>query len=184
MRFYRLDTSAGGIAAALDAARNGDVWEGGGVLPGYYAPVVIRGAGGGRQLVPRQWGVPPPPRGSHPVTTVRNLASPFWIGTLRHTQFRCLVPMTAFAAASGAQDWITVPASPVFAAAGIWRDSEVASFAVLTTGPDDAPSGPAMPAILHPRHYARWLADDWKQAQALIAPFPADMLGMVRAAGG
>jgi putative SOS response-associated peptidase YedK len=49
-------------------------------------------------MVPRQWGVPPPQshslRVEHPVTHVRNLDSPFWIGTLRHTQFRCLVPMT------------------------------------------------------------------------------------------
>ncbi len=180
MRFYRLDTSADGIAAALDAARNGDVWEGGGVLPGHYAPVVVRGAGGRRQLVPRQWGVPPPPRGSHSVTTVRNVASPFWIGTLRHTEFRCLVPMTAFAGAGRSQDWITVPSAPVFAAAGIWRDSEVASFAVLTTGPEGAPGGAAMPVILHPRDYGRWLAEDWKQAQALIAPFPAERFGRVR----
>ena len=185
MRFYRLDTSASGVAAALDAAQNGDVWEGGGILPGHYAPVIVRGAGGRRQLMPRQWGVPPPPRGSHTVTTVRNLASPFWIGTLRHTEFRCLVPMTAFAAGAGASgDWITVPSSPVFAAAGIWRDSEVASFAVLTTGRDGSPNGTAMPAILHPRHYAQWLNDDWKQAQGLIAPFPAEMLGTFRPARG
>lgn len=181
MQFYRLDTAAGGIAAALDAARGGDVWEGGGVRPGDYAPVVVRGKDGRRRLVPRQWGVPTPPRGSYPVTTVRNLASPFWIGTLRHTEFRCLVPMTAFPAA---RNWITVPSSPVFAAAGIWRDSEVASFAVLTTGPEGSPNGAAMPAILHPRDYGPWLTADWKQAQGLIAPFPAHLLGTMRGTVG
>eukprot|EP01037_Dinobryon_pediforme_P017544 gene17544-17747_t len=111
----------------------GDVWPGGGISPGGYAPVVVRGRDRLRRLVPRQWGVPPPPRGTHPVTHLRNVESPFWIGTLRHTEFRCLVPVTAFR--SGAR-WFGVPSAPVFALAGVWRDSEVPSFAMLTVAGD------------------------------------------------
>ena len=58
--------------------------------------MVIRGKNRSRYLIPRQWGVPPPPRGTQVVTHVRNLESPFWIGNLRNSEFRCLVPATMF----------------------------------------------------------------------------------------
>ena len=167
MQFYRLDATAATIAAALGADRNGDVWPGGAVVPSGFAPVAIRGDDGGRRLVPRQWGVPPPPRGQHPVTTVRNLASPFWIGTLRHTQLRCLVPMTAMPGPGGDVMAMpdTLPGAPVFVAAGIWRDSEVVSFAILTAA--DA-AGRIGPVLLHRQEYALWLSADWKVAQRLV----------------
>lgn len=169
---YRLDAPAAAVASALRAEPDGDVWPGGPVAPSGYAPVVIGAAHGMRRMVPRQWGVPPPPRGQHVVTHLRNLASPFWIGTLRHTQFRCLVPVTAFPEGRG---WISVPGAPVFAFAGIWRDSEVPSFAIVTVEGDD-PQGTTMPLILQPRDYGAWLHDDWKQAQDLVRPFPSPML--------
>lgn len=100
----------------------GDMWQGGEAVPGGYAPVIIDGEEKGRHIVPRQWGVPPPPRGEHVVPFVRNLESPFWLGTLRHTQFRCLVPMTHYRQEGG---WLTNAAQPIIACAGIWRDSEI-----------------------------------------------------------
>ena len=159
---YRLDAPAGTIAAALGADGGDDPWQGGAIMPGGYGPVVIGGKGG-RRIVPRHWGVPPPPRGDHVVTHVRNLASPFWIGTLRHTEFRALVPATAFALRSG---WHAMPSRPVMGFAGIWRDSEVPSFAILTTQAE--PGAPVMPVILPPEHYGPWLSAEWKQAQGLV----------------
>lgn len=153
-------------------------------MPGLYAPVVIRDPQGRQRMVPRQWGVPPPPRGDHVVPHIRNLASPFWIGTLRHTQFRCLVPATSFASgrqAGKAQRWLSVPSLPIFAFAGIWRDSEVPSFALVTTeaNPLVASGGAAaMPVILHPEDHDRWLAADWKDAQILADSFPAQLMRM------
>ncbi len=167
---YRLDAAAVQIAAALGADGGGDVWTGGVVAPSSFAPVVVRGTGRARFLVPRQWGVPPPPRGTHVVTHVRNCASPFWIGTLRHTEFRCLVPATAF---RGGASWFGAIDRPVFAFAGIWRDSEVPSFAILTTAGDGlypAETLPSQPVILRPGDYGTWLSADWKLAQDLIAP--------------
>ncbi|WP_206240567.1 SOS response-associated peptidase family protein [Novosphingobium terrae] len=176
-RTYHLDAPADAIGRALGADAQGDVWQGGTVVPTGYAPVVIGGKEGAR-LVPRQWGVPPPPRGEHVVTHVRNIGSPFWIGTLRHTEFRCLVPATHFAGSG--KTWLAVPSMPIFAFAGIWRDSEVPSFAILTTEgrmPVGSESSSAtMPVILHPRDYRAWLHQDWKQAQRLVAPFPAQLL--------
>ena len=167
---YRLDTPADKIAAALGADRGKDVWQGGPIAPGDFAPVVLRGKGQSRILIPRLWGVPPPPRGQHRVTTVRNCESPFWIGTLRHTEYRCLVPATAF---RSARTWFAVPGQPVFALAGIWRDSEVPSFAVLTTAndgfyPDHAVT--TMPLVLRPADCHTWLCADWQTAQMLVAP--------------
>jgi putative SOS response-associated peptidase YedK len=129
-------------------------------VPGGYAPVIIRNTEKGRHMAPRQWGVPPPPRGEHLVPFVGNLESPFWIGTLRHTQFRCLVPMTHF---RKGKDWFTNAAQPIIACAGIWRDSEIPSFAILTSGTNSA-----LPVILQPEDFHIWLQADIKIARRLV----------------
>lgn len=157
---YRLDATAAQVAAFMRADRGGDVWTGGEVVPGGYAPVIVREKDEGRCIVPRQWGVPPPPRGEQVVPFVRNLESPFWIGTLRHTQFRCLVPMTHFRKGN---DWLSNPMQPITACAGIWRDSEIASFAILTSG-----SASTEPVIVQPADFDIWLGADFKIARRLV----------------
>jgi putative SOS response-associated peptidase YedK len=164
---YRLDATADAVAQALGAEAGRDVWQGGGVAPGEFAPVVVQGHHA-RRLVPRLWGVPPPPRGLNVVTHVRNLDSPFWIGTLRHTEYRCLIPMTAF---RGGRDWFGVEDQPVFSCAGIWRDSEVSSFAMITVAGDGlypAERVATMPLILQPDEFGHWLRADWKLARDLV----------------
>ncbi len=157
---YRLDATAAQVADYMRADRAGDVWPGGEVVPGGYAPVIVHEKDKGRCIVPRQWGVPPPPRGEHLVPFVRNLDSPFWIGILRHTQFRCLVPMTHFRKGT---DWLANPAQPITACAGIWRDSEIPSFAILTSG-----TAAAVPVIVQPEAFAIWLGADIKIARHLV----------------
>lgn len=182
---YRLDVPANQIADAFGIEAGNDPWAGDYVAPGKYAPLVIR-ADGHKVLVPRVWGVPPPPNGDRPVTNVRNLDSPFWVGTLRHTMFRCLIPVTSFQEWGGergrrTQHWFSVPTEPVFAIAGIWRDSEVASFAMLTTDPNplvEAVHPKAMPVILHSYDHDAWLRADWKEARQLVAPYPSQLMSM------
>ncbi len=190
---YRLDAPANQIAARFGADAGADPWAGGYVAPGKFGPVILRGKDGGRHMAPRQWGVPPPAKvaaeGGRAVTNVRNLTSPFWVGTLRHTEYRCLVPVTAFQewaqekdASTGkrAQHWFHLPACPVFAFAGIWRDSAVPSFAFLTCEPNrlvGAVHPKAMPLILHPEDWETWLSADWADAQKLVAPFPSQLMG-------
>lgn len=192
VQLYRLDATAAQIAARFHADPGRDPWEGGHVTPGGFAPVVVTGRDGQRRLVPRLWGVPPPPavalQGGAPVAHVRNIESPFWIGTLRHTEYRCLVPVTAFQLWGQGKDpvtgrrvrhWASLAASPLFAFAGIWRDSEVASFAILTCEPNRlvGSANPAtMPVILHAEDHQRWLRGDWKEAQTLVAPFPSQLM--------
>src|SRR3546814_20922516 len=117
---YRLDAPASAIAAAFGAEAGGDPWTGDYVAPGRPAPVIVSdGRGGSRRwLRPKLWGVPPPPRGTQPVTHVRNLTSHFWLGPPRHTALRFLLPATAFPYWSGPDGprrphWVSFPSKPV-----------------------------------------------------------------------
>lgn len=184
---YRLDAPASAIAAAFDAEAGDDPWAGGYVAPGRPAPVIVSdGRGGSRRFLrPKLWGVPPPPQGTQPVTTVRNLESPFWIGTLRHPELRCLVPATAFPAWSGPagakrQHWFSVSSRRIFAFAGIQRQIEDwPGFAIVTTDANRlvAHHRPgAMPVIVHAEDYGRWLTADWREAKALVSAFPSQLM--------
>ena len=186
---YRLDATASTIAAALGAEAGDDPWAGDYVAPGRPAPVIVSDGRGGarRYLRPKLWGVPPPPQGDRPVTNVRNLASPFWIGTLRHAELRCLVPATAFALWSGPagakrQHWFSVPSRPIFAFAGIVRQGEDwPCFAILATDANRLvdhyqPNG--MPVVLHPEHHATWLSGEWRDAVALASPYPSQLMAV------
>ncbi len=201
INLYRLDAAAAQIADTFDADAGKDPWAGGYIAPMRPAPVIVRNRHGDRYMTPRMWGVPPPssfsnvpsadPREYRPVTTARNLDSPFWIGNLRHTEFRCLIPVTRFQVWSQHADprsgrkvahWFHLPAEPVFAFAGIWRDSEVPSFAVITVDANamiDAVNPGAMPVILRAEDHDIWLRAEWDVAQGLVEPYPAEWMAEV-----
>ena len=198
---YRLDASAAAIASRFGAVAGNDPWAGGTIAPGRFAPVLTtgrefiagpRGADQPLRLIPRLWGVPPPPNASDPtrgVLSVRNPDSPFWIGNLRNSEFRCLVPASALmvwgradpATGRRRQHWLTCPGQPLLAMAGVWKDSEVPSFALLTTEANALwrqLGHTAMPAILPDDSAARrtWLRADWSRAAALLAPYPSSQM--------
>ena len=155
--------------------------------PGY----VIREVEGHRALDVMAWGFP---HMGKPVTNVRNYTSPFWRSALADPTRRCLIPVTEFQEWSAAPDpltgkkrpyWFNLPASPIFAFAGIWRpmdDGAVYSF--LTTGYDGDPSThivgtvhpKACPVILHPEDYNRWLHDPVEAVLTLASPFPSQLM--------
>ena len=203
---YRLDATAAEVAAHFGARQGDDPWAGGYIAPGQFAPIVTSGreeiAGPRpkgdslRRLVPRLWGVPPPAPAGDPgrgVTTVRNPDSPFWIGNLRNSEFRCLVPATAFmewgpksqergrdAQGKRPRHWIALADQPLFAMAGVWKDSEVASFALVTCEANAALRAlgcERMPAILPAGPAARhvWLNGEWQRAAALLAPYSSSL---------
>ena len=199
---YRLDAPAAAIARHFGAEAGRDPWAGGHVAPGGFAPVITAGrefvAGARterqpRRLIPRLWGVPPPPSaadtGRPGVLSVRNPDSPFWIGNLRNSEFRCLIPATAFMEwgkgtdmdGKRRQHWFACADQPLFAFAGVWKDSEVASFAVLTCEPNAAlrhAGRDAMPVILppDPGAWQLWLHGEWKRARDLIAPYSSSQM--------
>lgn len=150
---YRLDVAAAELAIHFGAVAGRDPWAGGTIAPARFAPVITSGreevAGPRptgdppRRLIPRLWGVPPPPSAGDPsrlVLTVRNPGSPFWIGNLGNSEFRCLVPASAFmiwgrvdpTTGRRRQMWFGCTDQPLFAMAGVWKDSEIPSMAILT----------------------------------------------------
>lgn len=199
---YRLDASAAEIARTFAARAGDDPWQGGHIAPGQFAPVITSGrefiAGPRpegeptRRLIPRQWGVPPPlsaaDRGRG-VLSVRNPDSPFWIGNLRNSEFRCLVPATSFMEWGKGRDpegkrrqcWFALADQRLFAFAGVWLDSEVPSFALLTCETNAAlrrEGRDTMPVILpgDPGAWSRWLTGEWKGAQDLLAPYSSSLM--------
>jgi putative SOS response-associated peptidase YedK len=198
---YRLDAPAQQVAVTFDAAAGGDPWSGGHVAPGGFAPVITAGrefvagprpeARAPRRMVPRLWGVPPPPSAqqARAIMSVRNVGSPFWVGNLRNSEFRCLVPATAFMEWGKGTDsggkrrrhWFACADQPVFALAGVWKDSEVPSFALLTCEPNAAlrhAGRDTMPVILPPdsKAHDEWLRGGWDRAQALLVPYSSSLM--------
>jgi putative SOS response-associated peptidase YedK len=199
---YRLDAPAPAIARHFAASAGNDPWGGGHIAPGGFAPVITTGrefiagprpAGEPtRRMIPRIWGVPPPPSAGDArqgILSVRNLESPFWIGNLRNSEFRCLVPATAFmewgkgrdAEGKRRQSWIMLADQPLFAFAAVWIDSEVPSFALLTCEANAAFRAlgrDTMPVILPPddRAHRVWLNGGWDRARDLIVPYSSSLM--------
>ncbi|MFM5917820.1 MAG: SOS response-associated peptidase family protein [Novosphingobium sp.] len=197
---YRLDANAADVAAQFGATAGADPWNGGHVAPGSFAPVLTAGrdaiAGPGRadqplRMIPRLWGVPPPGPPvdvRQGVLSVRNTKSPFWIGNLRNSEFRCLVPASAFmewgakdpANGKRRQHWLAPSDQLLFAFAGVWKDSEVPSFALLACEPNAFLRERgifAMPVILPAGDAWRiWLRGEWNRAEALVAPYASGMM--------
>ncbi|MEL1251256.1 SOS response-associated peptidase family protein [Aurantiacibacter gilvus] len=198
---YRLEADAAAIGRTFGIAAGDDPWAGGHVAPGSFAPVITAGrefiAGPGRtnqpwRMVPRLWGVPPPPSAhdaARPVLSVRNVDSPFWVGNLRNPEFRCLVPATAFMEWGSGTDyegrrlrhWFACTDQRVFAMAAVCKDSEVPGFALLTC-PANALLRQAgrdvMPVVLPADRSAwyTWLHGAWDRAAALLQPCPRAVL--------
>jgi putative SOS response-associated peptidase YedK len=154
------------------------------IFPGYKAPV-LRRDGDGLALDMMMWGFPgPQAAGGRPVTNVRNLSSPFWRSALKDPNRRCLVPVTSFCEWTAEPDpetnrkrkvWFGHREHPVFAFAGIWRPGEEKPFmAFLTCKPNEtvgAVHPKAMPVMLDPADFGRWLDNEHEEACSLAVPY-------------
>lgn len=164
-----------------------------------YDGYVVRKEGGERTLDVMPWGIITTMKGKRPnttvkkvVTNVRNLQSAFWKSTLTQPEQRCLVPFTSFAEPRSGRDpntgkpnnwWFSVEGDGDCSAfAGIWRFNEgEPRFAFLTCEPNPlvAPRHPkAMPVILQPEDYDRWLDGETDDACSLAAPFPSQLMSV------
>lgn len=167
--------------------RKVDIWP-------KYSALVVRDSGGERMLDHMTWGFPWERAGKRPgtkvrenTTNIRNLDSGLWRNWIGRAEFRCLVPFSSFAEpkpnAGRDEVWFNVLGAPVSAFAGVWRptDDPVRGnvFAFLTCEPNPlvAPYHPkAMPVILDPADYNRWLSGE--DAASLAHPFPSQLMTM------
>lgn len=153
------------------------------VYPGYPGLVVADGAartmtwGFPLVLKSKKTGEPLKPK---PVNNAREdkLRTGFWRDSFQRR--RCLIPVSAFAEAEGpkgrmTRTWLSLPDCPVFACAGIWRDSAewgpVYSMVMTTAGPATAQVHDRVPVILSPENYEQWTEDAPEDALALCVPW-------------
>jgi putative SOS response-associated peptidase YedK len=181
---YRMTKNASEVAAWFDAAEGaGGVNFAAEVYPGYTGLVVAEGA-----VRAMTWGFPLVLKGAKgqplkpkPVNNARTdkLATFFW----RHSfeERRCLIPLTGWAEAQGAKGrmtrtWLSLPDAPLFAAAGVWRQSEEwgACYSMVMTdsaGTDAAQVHERMPVLVSPQDQAAWLGGTPDAALALCRPW-------------
>jgi putative SOS response-associated peptidase YedK len=171
---YRMTKNASEVAGwfgAANAAAGANVASE--VYPGYPGLVVADGTV--RAMV---WGFPlvltgakGQPLKPKPVNNARadKLGTAFWSDSFRER--RCLIPLTGWAEAEGAKGrmtrtWLSVrcdtsPDAPLFAAAGLWRQSDHwgACFSMVMTdsaGSDAASVHSRMPVLLSGADWAVW----------------------------
>jgi len=145
------------------------------------APIVRTEPGwrGGGDMVQRRWSWPAPNK--RPVYNFRSEGREF-------TSNRCLIVADGFYEFTEPADpkkgrkdkWLfTKVGEPIFAIAGIWRETKEVgeAFAMLTTapGPDIAPYHDRQIAILDRSAWVDWL-DPSVSAKTLIEPLPAGTL--------
>ena len=169
------------------------------VYPDYPAPIVRVGSDGEREIARARWGMPTPPnylKGTvdRGVTNIRNVKSPHWRRWLG-PEFRCVVPVTAFAEPSPVRDpetgrkpnvWFALDETrPQFWFAGIWTpwtgtrkkaegamEHELFAFLTCDTNEVVRPIHPkAMPVILtRAEEVDRWLTAPAAEALELQRP--------------
>jgi putative SOS response-associated peptidase YedK len=181
---YRMTKAADEVARLFGAEAPAPANAGGEFYPGYPGWVVAQG-----RMASMTWGFPLVLKGARgqplkprPVNNARtdNLASPFWRHAFEHG--RCLIPVEAFAEAAGekgakTRTWFSVPDQPVFAVAGLWRNSAefgpcytmVMTEACIEIGDLHE----RMPVILTPAESRRWVETrDREEALALCRSWP------------
>jgi len=178
---YTATKSAAEVAALFGAKQPSLFNIAGDVLPGRPG-MVVREHGGERILQSMTWGFPlrlksmKPESKPKPVNNIGDLQKPMWVGLARKPEWRCLIPVTAFAEAEGVKGsktrtWFAVRDQPIFAWAGLWRKSiewgDV--YAGVMTDCNDAirPVHNRMPVLLHAEDYEQWLHGSLDEAVAL-----------------
>lgn len=156
------------------------------IYPGYPGYVVAQG-----ELRTMVWGFPFKPRDAKPESKPRpvnnaradKLDSFMW--RYSFAERRCLIPVTAFAESEGpkggkTRTWFSLPDQPVFAVAGIWRDTAEwgPAYSMIMTEAclHVADVHDRMPVILERKDWADWLDGPPDAAGLLCRPYPELMV--------
>ncbi|MCW6530687.1 SOS response-associated peptidase family protein [Sphingomonas sp. MMSM20] len=194
---YAVRRSAAEVAAHFGVENPVASNAGDEVYPGYPG-VVVREQDGQRVMQSMAWGFPLRLRTMKPtakpkaVNNIADLSKNMWIGLARKPQWRCLIPVTAFAEAEGAKGsmtrtWFNLRDQPIFAWGGLWRDSSewgpVYSGAMTEANGTIAPVHNRMPVLLRPDDYDLWLHGDFDDLIAFQARrFPDELIELTRTA--
>lgn len=165
------------------------------VYPGMPGMVVTE-ADGVRELRSMTWGFPLRLRGMKPdakpkpVNNIADLSKPMWVGLARKPQWRCLIPLTAFAEAEGpkgakTRTWFSLRDQPIFAWAGLWRVSDewgpVYSGVMTDANTFVSPVHDRMPVLLHQDDHERWLHGSFEDTISFqMRVFPPDLMEIER----
>ena len=165
------------------------------VYPGYPG-AVVRESEGRCTLQSMVWGFPlrlktmPPTAKPKPVNNIADLRKGMWIGLARKPQWRCLIPLTAFAEAEGekgrkTRTWFTLKDQPMFAWAGLWRQSDEwgAVYSGVMSDCNEAirPVHNRMPVLLLAHEYDQWLNGSFDEVAAFQDRcFPDDLIEVTR----
>ena len=147
------------------------------------------------EMAPARWGLIPS-WGTKPLSEMKFSTfnaqaetageKPVFRGAYRHK--RCLVPISGFYEWTGTKGSKTPFAIALrnrrwFCLAGLWDaavidGSEIQSFTILTTKPNDLMAGlhTRMPVIVDPSDYALWLDPEAGDPSRLFEPFPTDAM--------
>lgn len=169
---YTTKVSAAEVASYFKAkmpvgtnAGPGEIYPGG-------QGMVIREAGGERILQSMTWGVPlrlksmKPESKPKPVNNIADLSSFMWRFIASNPENRCLIPLTGFCEAEGdkgakTRTWFAVKDRPIFAWAGMWKDTPEwgPAYSGLMTDCNEIVRAvhTRMPVLLHEEDYDRWL---------------------------
>ena len=157
------------------------------IYPGY--PGLVLTSSEIRQMV---WGFPlslksakGQPLKPRPVNNARTdkLSGAFWADSFR--QRRCLIPVSAWAEAEGpkgamTRTWLQVPGEPLFAVAGVWRNSAEwgAAYSMVMTEACVAMGAVhnRMPVLLAQADWSRWLTAPPQDALSLCCPWTGELL--------
>ena len=136
-------------------------------------PLVLKSKKTGQPLKPK------------PVNNARTdkLGSYMW--RFSFEERRCLIPLTAWAEAEGAKGsmtrtWLSMPDEPLFAAAGIWRNTDEwgAAYSMVMTDAmgDAAQVHSRMPVILTPDSYLQWTDGTPNEARRLAVAYQGPLV--------
>lgn len=158
--------------------------------------VVVREADGARIMQSMVWGFPlrlktmSPTAKPKPVNNIADLRKNMWIGLARKPEWRCLIPLTGLAEAEGengpkTRTWLSIKDEPIFAWAGLWRDSAewgpVYSGVMTDCNQAIRPVHDRMPVLLHRDEYNQWLHGGFDDVLAFQERcFPDGLIAMDR----
>ena len=184
---YRMDT-AHAEAARLFRAATAQVGNAAAeIYPGYPGLVV---AGG--ELRSMAWGFPLAQTSKktgaalkpRPVNNARTDKLDSFMWRYSFQERRCLIPVTEFAEAEGekgamTRTWFALPDQPIFAVAGIWRDTDewgpAYSMVMTEACLHVADVHDRMPVILAPADWERWTNGSPAEALQLCRPYAGEM---------